>query len=516
MGTRVDHEGKLLEVEAKNIEYPIQRTPARFMDLIGNHKVAQFENIYDADFEYSEQTLRWERLVFLGGSILHLPQAGGVRLQVGTASGDIAIRQSRPYHRYQPGKTMAMASNILMGAAIANNRQRLGFFDDSNGCFFDQADPDNGNNNPNGMGIVVRSDISGLVVDSRVPMHQWNGNKDLIASIDWSVQQMAYIEYTWYGGGSVKFGVMLDGQPYILHQENYSNRTGQTVPWCRTGNLPVRYETRNIAATAQSNSLIHYGVSVGIWGGSNAQRGFTYTYGMALGQPTRTVAAASTRFPLLSIRMRPMGTQEYTQANAALTAGTTTSASIGTTPWTVNQWRGRCFNYTVAGVSHMARITANTNNTLTLVDPVRGGPLAVAPVAGQPYTIGLVNRGQLLPKRLWITSTALAQAELFFSTPTSPIVLTGANFVGMNTLGSGNSFAQRDVSATAFTGGERVKKFPLPGGGSGIEPVDLSDLFPLYNNIQGTVPDIITLAITTQAGTPTNAGGDFDAQEAMS
>ena len=516
MGTRTNHQGMQVEIEAPGIEYPITRTPARFMDLIGNHKVAQFENIYDADFEYGEQSLRWERLLLGGATVVHLPQAGGVRLSVGTAAGDVAIRQSRPYHRYQPGKTMAMASNILMDPAVVNNRQRLGFFDDSNGCFFEQADPDNANNNPSGMGVVIRSDISGLVVDNRVPMHQWNGNRDFINSIRWDRQQMVYIEYTWYGGGSVKFGVMLDGQPYILHQENYSNRSGQTTPWCRTGNLPVRYETRNIAAAALASTLIHYGVSVGIWGGSNPQRGFTYTYGMALGQPTRTVPANTSRFPLLSIRMRPMGTQEYTQANAALTGGTTTSATIGTTPWSADQWRGRHFNYFVGGVSYMARITANTNNTLTLVDPIRGGPLAVAPVAGQPYTIGLVNRGQLLPKRLWITSTALAQAEIFFSTGTSPIVLSGSNFVAMNTLGSPGSFAERDVAATSFTGGERVKKFPLPAGGSGIEPVDLSDLFALYNNIRGTLPDIMTLAITTQAATPTNAGGDFDAQEAMS
>lgn len=210
-----------------------------------------------------------------------------------------------------------------------------------------------------------------------------------------------------------------------------------------------------------------------------------------------------------------MGTQEFTQAGAALTGGTNGSATIGTTPWTADQWRGRCFNYFVGGVSHMARITANTNNTLTLVDPITGGPLAVNPVAGQPYTIGLVNRGQLLPKRLWVTATALAQCEIFFSTPASPIVLTGSNFVAMSSIGSANSFAERDVAATSFTGGERVKKFPLPAGAD-PQPIDLSDLFPLYNNIRGTIPDIMTLAVTTQGGTASNVGGDFDAQELMS
>ncbi len=173
-------------------------------------------------------------------------------------------------------------------------------------------------------------------------------------------------------------------------------------------------------------------------------------------------------------------------------------------------------NYTVSGVSYVARITSNTATVLTIADVITGGAVAVAPVAGQNYTIGLINRGQLLPKRLVVSSSALAQCEIFFSTPTSPIVLTGASFTAMSILGSANSFAERDVSATSFTGGERIKKFLLPAGGSGLQVFELLDLFPLYNNLRGSVPDIMTLAITTQAGVPSNVGADFDAQEAMS
>lgn len=514
--------GDLYQQESLGVHYPVMAAHPRFLDIVGRNKVSRHQNIYDADFEYGEQPLRWERLTLGGGTVLHLPQQGGVRLSVGTANGDVCIRQSRPYHRYQPGKTMFMASGILMDPAIVGNRQRVGFFDDSNGIFFEQADPDNTLDangqprNPSGIFAVIRSDISGTVTDQRVALNEFNGNPDIRRLINWGTMQMVFIEYAWYGAGALRWGVMIDGEPHILHQIGIGNRQNQTVPWARTGNLPVRYETRNIQATAAPSTLIHYGVSVIVEGGIDEQRGFTYTYGMALGQPTRTVAAGTTRFPVLSIRMRAMGTQEFTQAGAALTAGTTGSATIGTTPWTANQWRGRFFNYFVGGVSHMARITANTNNTLTLVDPITGGALAVAPVAGQPYTIGLVNRGQLLPKRLVMSSSALAQCEVFFSTPTSPIVLSGGAFLPMSGLGSPNSFAERDVSATSFTGGERVKKFLLPAGGSGLQIFELNDLFPLYNTIRGNVPDIITLAITTQGGTPASVGADFDAQEAMS
>lgn len=514
---------RLINTQDQQTYTDIHQNPPRMNDVVGRVKTSRHQNVYEADFEYGLQPLRWEGLTVGGGALLHLPQQGGVRLSVTTANGDVCIRQSRPYHRYQPGKTMFMASAVLMDPAVTNNRQRVGFFDDSNGIFFEQADPDNTIDpvtqrprNPSGMHCVIRSDISGTVTDTRIALQDWNGDLNIIRSLNWDRIQMIFIEYAWYGAGALRWGVMIDGEPHILHQIGIGNRLSQTVPWARTGNLPVRYETRNIAGTAQSSTMIHYGVSVMVEGGVDDQRGFTYSYGMALGTPVRTVAAATNRFPVLSIRMRVMGTQEFTQASSAITAGTTTSLTVTGTPWTANQWQGRFVNYFVAGVSYVARITSNTTSALTIADVVTGGPVAVAPVAGQPYTIGLINRGQLLPKRLAMTSTALAQCEVFFSTPTSPIVLTGASFVAMNTLGSANSFAERDVSATSFTGGERVKKFPLPAGGSGLQILELNDLFPLYNTIRGALPDIMTLAITTRAGTPADVGADFDAQEAMS
>lgn len=487
--------------------------PQNTMDVLGRFKVASHQNIYEADFEYGAQPMRWEVFTNLGGTALHLPGQGGVQIAVTAASGSLSIRQSRPYHRYQPGKAMTMASAVLFGAPVLNNRQRVGFFDDGNGVFFEQGDPTL--TNPTGMSVVIRSDAVGFPTDRAFPLNQWNGDPQVRGLIDWTRIQMIWIEYAWYGAGLVRWGVFLNGEPITLHSFAAGNSPGQTVAWARTGNLPVRYELRNVGASSIT-SMIHYGVSVCVEGRVDEQRGFTYGYGMALGSPRRTVAAAASKFPVLSIRMRQMGTIEYTQANAAITAGTTTTLTAGTAVWTTNQWAGRQVSYVVAGLTYIGRIVSNTANVLTIVDNIAGGAMAVAPVAGQNYTIGQVNRGQLLPRKMLISSSALAQCEIYASTFQSPIVLTGANFVGLNTLGSANSFAERDVSATAVTGGEKVYKFTLPAGGSGLQDIDLSELFPLFNNIRGNAPDILTLAITTQAATPADVGADIICQEAMS
>lgn len=495
-----------------------QATPIKFgtevVDVFGRLKTTQHQNIYEADFEYGTQPLRWEGFTAGGGTIVHLPEQGGVRMRLTTGANDITIRQSRPYHRYQPGKSMTMASAVLFGAALANQVARVGFFDDINGVFFEQNGASVTATNPLGMNVVVRSDTGGVLNEIRTPLSAWNGDTRTAQSINWNTIQMIWIEYAWYGAGSVRFGVYINGQQILLHTAIFGNRPNQLAPWARTGNLPVRYEQRNTGTTVAVNDLVHYGVSVLVEGGQDDQRGFTYAYGMALGTPRRTVALSTTRFPLLSIRNRVMGTLEYTQASSAITAGTTTTMTATGTPWTTNQWLGRFVHFPALGLT--ARITGNTNNTLTFADPVTGGALASAPTAGSNYTIGLLNRGQILPRSLLISSSALAQIEIISSIPGSPIVLTGASFTPVNTLGSANSFAERDVSATAVSGGEVVMRFTAPAGGSGLLNLDLSNLFPLYNTIKGNLPDVLTIAVTTTASGAADVGADLICQEAMS
>lgn len=495
----------------------------RFRDSQNRLKVTNSQNIFEADFEYGAQPLRWESLTTTGGSVTHLPGQGGVQMSVNTTNGAIAIRQSRPYHRYQPGKSMFMASAMNFGGPVTNNRSRVGFFDDSNGAFWEQGDAST--LNPSAMYCVVRTDTSGTPTDTRVSFENWTDPYGKKAMIDWTRIQMIFVEYAWYGAGMVRFGVYIDGECIPLHEIGYGNKTSQTLPWARTGNLPVRYENRNIGAVSAGTTINHYGVSVMVDGRVDEQRGFTYSYGMLNTTPRRTVPLSTTRYPVMSFRPRLMGTLEagnttgVTVNTGAITAGTTTSMTV-TNAVTASAYVGRYVTFgTAGGTQTAARITANTTTVFTLADPVTGGALAVAPAAGNAYTIGLPNRGLILPQRLLISSSALCVVELIASTTASPVVLSGANFVslaGASGLGSNGSFAERDVSATAITsGGEVVMAFTAPAGGSGLQDLSLQNLFPLYNNIKGSQADILTVAITTPAAAA-DVGVHVIAQEAMS
>jgi hypothetical protein len=498
--------------------------PQRVRDVLGRLKVSLHQNIYDADFEYGTQPLRWEAFTAGGATITHQPKIGGVKMSVTTASGDIAIRQSRPYHRYQPGKTMFMATACQMGTALANNVTRVGFFDDGNGAFFEQSTASL--TNPFGMAVVIRSDASGAVVDTRFTLDQWNGDPNLINQLDFTRIQMFFIEYAWYGAGATRFGFWIDGEPVIAHQTGWGNYVSpagvpNTQPWSRTGNLPVRYEQRNSGVISQANDLFHYGVSVLVEGRQDDQRGFTYSYGMAPNAPVRNIGTAQTRYPVLSIRSRPMGTVEYTQANSAVTAGTTGSVTLTGTPLTVDQFKGRYIYFpglstSQGGTGAIGRITGNTTSVISFVDSITGLAFSAAPAASAQYTIGILNRGQLLPRRLMAVQTTAAQnvvIELVASTPTSPVVLTGATFASLASLGSPNSFAERDISATALTGGEVVFAFVLSPG-AGVQDIDLSYFFPLLNTIRGNQMDILSVCVTNTAAVA--VGAHLICQEAMS
>ena len=641
--------------------------PQRVRDVLGRLKVTAHQNVYEADFEYGTQPLRWEAIALGSASVAQVPGSGGVRMRVTNAAGDAVVRQSRPYHRYQPGKTMFMATGCQFGAATPGNVQRVGFFDDSNGVFFEQGIATQ--TNPFGMYAVVRTDAGGTIQETRWSLDQWNGDLTNVRQLDFTRIQMFWIEYAWYGAGATRFGFWVNGEPIIAHQigwANYNNTinaTGpQTQPWARTGNLPVRYEQRNLTAiTPTTNDMFHYGVSVIVEGGRDEQRGFTYSYGLPNTVQTRSVASATNRLPLLTIRGRQMGTQEYGTVYAPTTGATLTSVgsastssftatisglnltvtssvtgtivagqqltgvgvAFGTyitggsgTAWTVSisqttasatmsgysvtltfpaatftsgQFNGRMIFFPGQGGGAtdkngiVARVIATSPTTLIIADPITGGALTTTPSVGSPpapsamsggvtggytftvatitgatvgmsvtgtgiplgsivtniagsvvtinqpltansagnatfaagYCIGLINRGQLLPRRLMVSSDTRCVVEVIAGSISNPSVLTGSNFVPMAASGSLNSFAERDFSATAVTGGEVVFAFTLASG-SGLQDIDFSYFFPLYNSIRGNQIDQLTVAITTISGTTSVVGAHLICQEAMS
>jgi hypothetical protein len=84
-------------------------------------------------------------------------------------------------------------------------------------------------------------------IDTKYPQSSWNldkmdGTGASGYNIDLSRMQMFYIDYSWYGAGSIRWGLRgVDGKVTYCHK--IVNNNVNTEAYMRSGNLPARYET---------------------------------------------------------------------------------------------------------------------------------------------------------------------------------------------------------------------------------------------------------------------------------
>jgi len=102
--------------------------------------------------------------------------------------------------------------------------------------------------------------------DVRVKQSDWNedtadGNGPSGFDLDTTKIQMAYMDYSWYGAGKVRFGFKdRNGKVRYVHSFLHNNRL--TEAYMRSGNLPARYEIFNTGQPTYVPSLFHWGTSV--------------------------------------------------------------------------------------------------------------------------------------------------------------------------------------------------------------------------------------------------------------
>jgi hypothetical protein len=110
-------------------------------------------------------------------------------------------------------------------------------------------------------GIIVTK-----TVDTKVPQEDWSidpcdGTGVTGYNLDLSRIQMAYIDYSWYGAGKIRFGFKTtDGQVQYVHEFVHNNNLFES--YLRSGNLPGRYEVVTYENPTYIPSLFHWGTSV--------------------------------------------------------------------------------------------------------------------------------------------------------------------------------------------------------------------------------------------------------------
>jgi len=130
-------------------------------------------------------------------------------------------------------------------------------------------------------------DASGVIVtktiDTKVPQSQWNVDKADGTGpsgfvLDITKIQMAYIDYSWYGAGKIRFGFK-DANGHVKYMHEFLHNNINTEAYMRSGNIPGRYEIENTSATLPTYvpSLFHWGTSVIMDGRFDDDKAYLFT-----------------------------------------------------------------------------------------------------------------------------------------------------------------------------------------------------------------------------------------------
>jgi hypothetical protein len=196
--------------------------PAMF-DAFGRLRTSDPVTIFDSSQEYSYHPLLFEHYVSGTGTTTHSTTRNSTTISTGgTSVGARAFRGSKVYWRYQPGKSqlVKITSVPLSGGSLTD------------------------------VAMVIRSNVSGSVMENRVQQASWNidpmeGAGQSGITLDPTKNQIFVIDLQWLAVGRVRTGFQIGGALWYVHEFTHANTA--TGAYMRTANLPVRWEVVNTA-----------------------------------------------------------------------------------------------------------------------------------------------------------------------------------------------------------------------------------------------------------------------------
>lgn len=247
------------------------------------------QNRYAADDQYNVSTTGT-------GTTSYLSDEAAVKMEVTSGGVGSVTRQTYRSFPYQPGKGLLVLATFVMDSSTsANLTQRVGYYNDNNGVFFQRVDGT--------CSFVLRSSTSGSPSDARtVTQANWNGDKldgtgTSGITLDTSKAQILWMDFEWLGVGSVRCGFIINEQYIVCH--TFQNANNITSVYMATAILPMRYEIKSqtAAVAASMKSICSSVISEGGYQAASvdhvAKRDTEFT----------NIDTTSTYFPIVSIRL---------------------------------------------------------------------------------------------------------------------------------------------------------------------------------------------------------------------
>ena len=224
-------------------------------DAFGRLRVSEPYTLFDSQNRYAADN-QFDVATTGTGTTTFLSNEAAIKMEVTGAGVGSVNRQTYRNFPYQPGKGLLVLATFVMDSSQSLNlTQRVGYYNDSNGVFFQRVDGT--------YSFVLRSSSTptpGTPSDIRtVNQSSWNGDKldgtgASGLTLDPSKAQILWMDFEWLGVGSVRCGFIIDGQYIVCH--TFNNANDITSVYMTTAILPVRYEISTSSALAASMKAI--------------------------------------------------------------------------------------------------------------------------------------------------------------------------------------------------------------------------------------------------------------------
>jgi hypothetical protein len=449
-----------------------------------------------------------------------------------------------------------------IGGLINGRTYYVNLIDNNN--FYLKATPDAGTNvtissvgagTPHSFTPAKSGIIMTKTVDTRIPQEDWSidacdGTGPTGYNLDLNKIQMAYIDYSWYGAGKIRFGFKTGGgEVQYVHEFIHNNY--QLESYFRSGNLPTRYEVTTYANPTYIPFLFHWGTSVIMDGKFDDDKAYLFSQsGQTLTIPGTTPKSFGSRAFGLANNQINIPTHGFATGDAVQFIGLTAQGLAGdntqnpsiTAQAAYQSSSTRLVNSStvflravdVNNVTLHPTATDATSNTNVLDITSQGnaqytyylyplgslnntsGPnyqpllsLRLSPSVSSGLTGKLgdrdvLNRMQLRMVELSVQTTQLVDVKVLINPR-----LNNLNFVGV----ASPSLTQiiQHTGNDTVSGGIQIYNFRAAGqnGTEQSTTVDIGDLFELSNSILGgdsvfpDGPDILTVAVARLTGSAT-------------
>ena len=407
---------------------------------------------------------------------------------------------------------------------------------------------------PQYRGVSTDGVILTKTEDLVVPQDDWNldkcdgtGKEGFV--LDMTKIQMAYMDYSWYGAGKIRFGFKdRKGHVRYVHEFIHNNRLDEA--YMRSGNLPAKYEIENGENPTYAPTLFHWGTSVIMDGTFDDDKAYLFTapsknLSFTNGQSLSAATSGGTSLTYQYNR----GTRQYDfYLRIPFATSHASKFSTGTKLYTNNgeldgqevaytDYSGSTFRvhiYISSGYRFPSAGTypnVTSGQTVYIGQPSSGGDtvnlgtqiiplvsLRLAPSVDNNLTGNLgerdiINRMQLKLNEVGLILTHDCEVKL---------ILNGdiTNVTWENVASPSLSQLIKHESTDQITGGTEVFSFRAAGGvdGNSISSnFPLGDLIDMGNSILGgdgifpNGPDILTVAVQVVDTSSINASQPFTA-----